>query len=344
MTDPLVQRLDPHVYREVARHLLDTPTYEWILSGSGDGSLSENEVAFGRRRLRNRVLVDVSAVRTATTILGAPVSAPVMVGPMGMQRAVHPEGELAMAGGAARAESLLVVAVNATTSIDDIASAAPELPLWFQVYNWDDREALAGVIGRAEAAGCRAIVPLVNTPIGVHHASPKIGFRAPAGVRFAHFETSPGLISSNTWEYLGWLRSVTSLPIVPKGVMSRDDAARAVDAGAAGIIVSNHGGRQLARSISTLDALSDVVAGAGEAEVYLDGGVRTGGDILIALALGARAVMVGRPAMWGLAVGGADGVARVLDVLREELAEDAGLCGVTDVSAVPRDVVVSAAG
>ncbi len=343
MTDPLLSRLDPRSFGDIARHVLDGPTFEWIRSGSGAEFGGDNEAAFGRRRLRPRVLVDVSAVRTATTVLGAPVAAPVMVGPMGLQRAVHADGELAMAEGTARAGSLLVVAVNSTTSIEDIASTAPDLPLWFQLYNWDDRDALAGVIARAEAAGCRAIVPLVNTPLGVNHTSPRLGFRLPAGARFAHFETSPGLLATNTWEYLAWLRSVTSLPIVPKGIMTGDDAARAADAGAAAIIVSNHGGRQLARSISTLDALSDVVEGAGGLEVYLDGGVRSGGDVLIALALGARAVLVGRPVMWGMALGGADGVARVLDTFREELAEDAGMCGIADVGAVPRDLVVDAA-
>jgi 4-hydroxymandelate oxidase len=267
-----------------------------------------------------------------------------MVAPIGLQRAAHPDGELAMAVGASQAGSLLTVAVNATTSIEEIAAAAPDLPLWFQLYNWDDRDALAAVIGRAEAAGCKAIVPLVNTPIGVNHTSPQIGFRLPAGARFAHFDTSPGLIASNTWEYISWLRSVTSLPIVPKGVMSAGDASRAVDAGAAALIVSNHGGRQLERSVATLDALADVVAGARGAEVYLDGGVRRGGDILVALALGARAVMVGRPVMWGLAVGGAEGVARVLDGFRTELADDAGLCGLADATAVPRDLVADVTG
>ena len=323
---------------------MDTPTFEWIRSGSGSEFGGDNEAAFARRRLRPSVLVDVSDVRTETTVLGASVSVPVMVGPMGLQRAVHPDGELAMAAGAARAGSLFIVAVNATTSIEEIAAAQPTLPLWFQLYNWDDRDALVGVIARAEAAGCRAIVPLVNTPIGVNHTSAKIGFRLPAGAKFAHFESSPGLIASNTWEYLAWLRSVTSLPIVPKGIMTAADAARAVDAGVAGIIVSNHGGRQLARSISTLDALADVVQGAGGAEVYLDGGVRSGGDVLIALALGARAVLVGRPVMWGMALGGADGVARVLDDLRIGLAEDAGMCGIADIAAVPRDLVVDAIG
>lgn len=339
MTDALLARLDPSDYREVARLVLDTPTFEWIRSGSGPDFDGDNEIAFRRHRLRPRVLVDVTDVRTATTVLDAEVASPVLIGPMGLLKAVHPDGELAMAAGAAAAGSLYIVAVNATTSVEDIAAAQPGLPLWFQMYNWDDPDALAGVIGRAEAAGCRAIVPLVNTPLGASHTSTRIGFRLPAGARFAHFETSPGLVPSNTWDYLRWLRSVTTLPIVPKGIMTRDDAARAVDAGAAALMVSNHGGRQLGRSIATLDALPDVVAGAAGVEVYLDGGVRSGTDVLIALALGARAVVVGRPAMWGLAVGGGDGVARVLDGLRDALAEDAGMCGIADVADVPADLI-----
>ena len=143
------------------------------------------------------------------------------------------------------------------------------------------------------------------------------------------------MTAANTWEYLDWLRSVTSLPIVPKGIMTRADAARAVEAGVEGIIVSNHGGRQLGRSISTLEALPEVVAGAGGKEVYLDGGVRTGGDILVALALGARAVLVGRPVDVGARGGRRRGVARVLDTLRQELADDAGLCGLVDATAAP---------
>ena len=339
MTDALLARIDPDDYREVARLVLDTPTFEWIRSGSGPDFDGDNETAFRRHRLRPRVLVDVTEVRTATTVLGAEVASPVVIGPMGLLKAVHPQGELAMAAGAAAAGNLYIVAVNATTSIEDIAAAQPGLPLWFQLYNWDDPDALAGVIGRAEAAGCRAIVPLVNTPLGASHTSARIGFRLPAGARFAHFETSPGLVPSNTWDYLRWLRSVTSLPIVPKVIMTRDDAARAVDAGADALMVSNHGGRQLGRSIATLDALPEVVAGAAGVEVYLDGGVRSGTDVLIALALGARAVVVGRPVMWGLAVGGGDGVTRVLDGLREALAEDAGMCGIADVADVPADLI-----
>lgn len=344
MPDSLVARLDPHDYAAIARYVLSAPVWHWIQSGAGAESASDNEAAFTRRRLRPRVLVDVSIVNVATSVLGSRLDLPVIIAPMGLQKAAHPDGELAMADGAARAGSLLCVAVNAHTSVEDIAAAQPNLPLWFQLYNWGDRDALATVIGRAESAGCKAIVPLVNTAVDVNHSPPQIGFRPPPGASFAHFDTGYDNTSSNTWEYLDWLRSVTSLPIVPKGIMTGDDAARAVDRGAAGIIVSNHGGRQLPRSISTLDALADVVAGAGgRAEVYMDGGVRTGTDVLIALGLGARAVFVGRPAMWGLAVGGAEGVSRVLDTLRDELAADAGLCGITEIGAVPADTVVGVA-
>ena len=277
MTDPLVARLASARLPRGRPHVIDAPTYEWIRSGSGDGFDGDNEAAFRRRRLRPRVLVDVSAVSTATTVLGAPIAAPVMIGPMGLQRAVHPDGELAMADGAARAGSLLVVAVNATTSIEDIAAAAAGPAALVPALQ----------LGRPRCPGRRhrpgrsrrraeAIVPLVNTAVDVNHTSPQIGFRLPADgqvrpLRHARPRTparTPGSTST-------WLRSVTSLPIVPKGIMTGDDAARAVDAGASGIIVSNHGGRQLERSISTLDALAEVVAGAGGVEVYLDGGVRT---------------------------------------------------------------------
>jgi len=339
----LIDRLDPTAFAAVARHLLDRPTYDWIARGSGDEqSLRDNEAAFSRWRLRPRVLVDVSEVRLATTVLGATLRAPIGVAPLGLLKTIHPDGELAMAEGVARAGGLLIVAVNATVSIDDIAAAQPGLPFWLQLYNWADRDALAALVARAEEAGCRAIVPLVNTPVGVSHTPWQVGFRGlPDGVGFAHFASSPDLTSANTWGYLEWLASRTSLPIVPKGVVSGSDAARAVDAGAQGILVSNHGGRQLSRSLATLDALPDVVAGAaGRAEIYLDGGVRNGSDVLIALALGARAVFVGRPAAWGLAVGGADGVARVLDTLRAQLADDAGLCGIPDIASIPPDIVV----
>jgi isopentenyl diphosphate isomerase/L-lactate dehydrogenase-like FMN-dependent dehydrogenase len=344
VSDSLVQRLEPRHYEDVAHRLLPEPIYQWIRSGADDEqSLRDNSEAFRRWRVLPHVLVDVTSVKLETTVLGTPIAFPVMVGPMGIQKAAHGDGELGMAEGAARAGTLMVEAINATVSMADLASAQPKLPTWIQLYNWNDRDALAGAIAKAEEAGVKAIVPLVNTPIGVSHTPWQVGYRLPAGVSFANFTTSPDLEAGNTWEYLEWIASRTSLPVVPKGIVRGDDARRAVDAGAKGILVSNHGGRQLRRSLATIDALPGVVeAVRGQAEVFLDGGVRTGADVLTALALGARAVTIGRPAMWGLVVGGADGVERVLATLKAELADDAGLCGVADVGDIPAGLVVRA--
>ena len=342
MTATLVERLDPRDFEAVARLVLQTPIYEWIRSGSDDEqSLKDNVAAFRRYRLNPRVMVDVSSIDLSTTVQGVPLQFPVMVAPIGIQRAAHPDGELATAAGVADTGALFVEAVNATTSMEDVRARYPDLPFWLQLYNWNDRDALAGMIARAEEAGASGIVPLVNTAIGVSHTPARVGYRLPAGVSFAHFTTSPDLEPGNTWEYLEWMAGRTSLPIIPKGIVRGDDAARAVDAGARGIMVSNHGGRQLSHEISTLDALPNVVAAVrNRAEVYLDGGIRSASDILIALALGARAVTIGRPIAWGLAVGGAEGVTRVLRWFRDELHDEAGLCGISNINDLPSDLVV----
>ena len=338
----LLDRLPVSSFGDVARLVLERPVYEWIRAGAGDEEAAlDNVAAFRRWRLRPHVLVDVSMVSTATDVLGAPLAVPLLVAPMALQRVVDDDGERATARAVAEVGACLIVAVNATTSIEHIRAAAPDATLWFQLYNWDDRDALARVVERAEAAGCRAIVPLVNTPIGVAHTPPEAGFRLPAGLTFGHFEESPGLDARNTWSYIEWLASRTGLPIVPKGILAAADARRAVDSGARAILVSNHGGRQLHRAMATLDALDDIVnAVGGSAEVYLDGGIRNGSDVLTALALGARAVTVGRPVMWGLALGGQAGVRRVLSSIAGELVEDAGLCGVPATAHTPRDIVV----
>ena len=342
MSDRLLDRIPLDSFGDVARLVLETPVYEWIRSGAGDEqSAIDNVAAFRRWRMRPHVLEDVSTVSTAVTLLGTPLEVPLLVAPLALQRVVDEEGEIATARAVAEVGAALIVAVNATTSVEEIRSAAPDATLWFQLYNWDNRDALARVVERAEAAGCRAIVPLVNTPIGVAHTPPRAGFRLPAGLSFGHFEESPGLDAGNTWSYLEWLAARTTLPIVPKGILHPDDARRAVNSGARGIIVSNHGGRQLHRAVATIDALPEIVAAVGEsAEIYLDGGIRSGSDALTALALGARAVTVGRPVMWGLALGGTAGVRRVLRSIAAELAEDAALCGVAAISATPRDIVI----
>lgn len=343
MSDALLDRLDPRHYREVAKLILTKPVIGWV--EAGEGAESDNPGAFARYRLLARVLRDVSAVNTATTVLGAPVRTPIGIAPIGIQKALHPDGEAGMARGAEQAGAILIAPVNSTIPIGEVTAAAPGATVWLQLYNWPDRDALADVIRQAEAAGVKAIVPLVNTPLPASHTPASVGFRLPAGVTLAHGAGSHDLTAKNDWSYISWMAGLTSLPIVPKGIVHPDDALRALDSGAKAILVSNHGNRQVARSVAAIDALPGVAdAVAGRAEVYLDGGVRSGTDALIALALGARAVFVARAACWGLAVGGADGVARVLGSLTAELAEDAGMCGVADIAAVPRELIRTVAG
>jgi 4-hydroxymandelate oxidase len=342
MTDPLVARLDPRHFADVARLVLPAPTAAWVDSGTAPPV--ENEVAFGRYRLRPHALVDVRPLTLETTMLGRPASLPVGIAPIALQRVLHPDGEVATARAAAGLGVPLILAVNSSTPIGEVAAAVPEAELWFQVANWPDRDALAAVVAEARRAGVRAIVPLVNSPVAVPHVGAEVGFRLPPGVSVAHGAGAHGFDAGVDESYLRWLIDQTDLPVVPKGVVRPDDARRLVDAGAAGVIVSNHGGRQLPRTVATIDALEAVTAAVGgRAEVYLDGGIRSGTDVLVALALGARGVFLGRPVAWGLAVGGADGVARVLDRLRAELEADAALCGLTTVASVPHDLVARSA-
>jgi len=346
MTAPLADRLPPDRFEEVARMVLETPTYEYIRGGAGEEiTLAENLAAFRRWRLMPRVLAgDMSAVDLATSALGTPLDVPVMVAPMALHRIADPDGELSTAKAVAAVGSAFVVAANASVAVEEVARANPTANLWLQLYNWKDRQMLARLIARGEEAGVKAIVATVNTPIAASHGKPTTGFRNPPGVSYAHFKEFTGLDGGLDWTYVEWLRSRTSLPVVVKGVLSPADAVSAVESGARGILVSNHGGRQLDRSIATIDALPAVVEAAGEhAEVYLDGGVRRGTDVLIALALGARAVFVGRPVMWGLAVGGADGVAAVLRHIRDELREDMALSGVASVAKLQRSTVARVA-
>jgi len=346
MSDSLVARLSTSDFEQVAQLVLPAPIYGWIASGSEDGqSLVDNAAAFRRWRLNARVLVDVRSVDTSTTVAGTKLAFPLMVAPMGLHRAVHADGELGTAAAVAATGSLFVQAVNATTTMEDVHAAQPGAAWWLQLYNWDDRAALERIIRRAEAAGCSGIVPLVNTTADVSHTPARVGYRPPAGVSLVYSESSSGLDYGLTEEYIEWLAKLTTLPIIPKGIVRGDDALRAVNAGARGIMVSNHGGRQLSHEVSTLDALPGVVAAVGKkVDVVLDGGVRHPSDVLIALALGARAVTLGRPVMYGLAVGGAEGVTRVLEDFKTGVRNEAMLCGVTSMNNLPADLVVRTGG
>lgn len=337
-----------------AKGLLEPAVYDFFAGGADDElTLADNLAAWRRLRLRPHVLRDVGAVSTATTVLGEPLPAPLLVAPMAYHRLAHPDGELATAAGAARAGVPLIASTQATVSLEDTAAAEPQARRWFQLYVDRDRGYAAELVHRAAAAGYRALVLTVDlAAYGNRTRDVRNQFTLPGWLRIANAgdrfsgaqdpvsmasQFDPGL----TPAVIGWLRELEGMPVVVKGVLRGDDAAVCVDAGASGVVVSNHGGRQLDTAVASADALPEVVeAVAGRAEVYVDGGIRRGTDVLKALALGARAVLVGRPVIWGLACGGAAGVQAVLEGLRVELQRAMTLCGAPSVADLTPDLVV----
>jgi isopentenyl diphosphate isomerase/L-lactate dehydrogenase-like FMN-dependent dehydrogenase len=297
-------------------------------------------------------------VTTATTVLGTESSMPLFVAPTAFQRTVHPDGELAMARGAAAVGAAMCLSTFATATIEEVAEAAPDAPRWFQLYWSSDRGFVRDVVQRAEAAGFGAIVLTVDLPrLGRRERDLRTGFEVPEEMPVPAFvalaeasrAVSPEDISwavddTLTWQDLEWLRSVSSLPLLVKGILTAEDAVLAAEAGADGVVVSNHGGRQLDGVAATLDALPEVVDAVGDRlAVLMDGGIRRGTDVVKALALGAEAVLAGRPPLWGLAAGGAEGVQRVLELLQDEIELALALCGCTSPADVTRDHVGRAA-
>ena len=326
----------------LAEEAISPEAWSYIVGGAGDErTLRWNREAFSRYRLRPRVLVDVTSVTTETTVLGTDVSMPVLVAPMAFHQIAHEEGELATAKGAAAAGTLMCVSTVATATPRDIAEAAPGAPRWLQIYVFQDRGVSDGVIEQALEAGFTALVLTADLPVyGIRHREARTGFEAPeddvpaivtarerGGEKEEHH--SLGLLESGLeWNYVAELVERWKVPVLVKGLVTAEDAVLACEYGASGVVVSNHGGRQLDGAIASLEALPEVVAAVGDrAEVYLDGGVRRGSDVAMALALGARAVLVGRPAMYGLALGGAKGVEQVLEILREETENALALLG-----------------
>lgn len=349
-TERLVNVLE---YEAAARTRIPKPLFDFIAGGSEDeSSLRGNRAAFDRWRLLPRVLSGVDSPLLSTTVLGHQVSLPVLVSPMGLHRLAHPGGELASATAAQRAGTIFTLSVAASTAMEDVAAVAGIW--WFQLYLLVDRERSLEHIKRAEDAGASAIVLTVDVPVrGRRESDERNRFEMPAGVTMPNllprdyvgepisYKTLTAWDKTISWQDVDWLARATELPIILKGILSPADARLAADAGAKGIIVSNHGGRQLDSAIASLDALPAIVEAAGDrVEIYLDGGVRRGTDVLKALALGARAVMLGRPVLYGLAVAGEEGVLRVLDLLRHELSVDMVLCGVSELGALNEDLIV----
>ena len=333
---PLVSLDD---YEEAARARLDARTWAFIASGAADElTLRWNREAFERVVLAPRAFEDMSHLDTAVTVLGHRLAAPIMLAPTAVHRLVHPDGELATAR-AARASGVgMVLSSFTSTPIESVAREGPS-PLWFQLY-LQDRGFTAETVQRVAAAGCSALCLTIDTATtGVRNRQVRAGFTFPEGL--PHLQGGRARSAYPvTWKDLAWLRTVTSLPIIPKGVLSPDDAARAVDAGVAAIYVSNHGARNLDTAPATLTVLPRVVDRvAGRVPVLFDGGVRRGTDVLKALAYGASAVLVGRPLLYGLAVDGAAGLANVISILRREFEIAMGLAGRASVAAIGRDAL-----
>lgn len=317
------------------RAVMGRDASEYLAGGADDlRTVRANREAFERVLLRPRRLVDVSRIDTTLTLFGQSLRSPILLAPVGFQQFFHPEGERATARAADRRGHVLIVSSASNASIQEVADSSSVAP-WFQLYPTPDRRITQGLLDRAEAAGCPVLVLTVDTPeIGNRemHASTlqellragKLPMGSYAGLRDGEPINDPSM----TWDMIGWLRQRTPMKVVVKGIVTHEDAALAVDHGADGIIVSNHGGRQLDSGRATLDCLPEVVAAVdGRLPVLLDGGIRRGTDVLKALAWGARAVCIGRPYCWGLGAFGQAGVERCLQILQRELILDLQLCG-----------------
>ncbi len=347
-------------FRRAAAERLPSMAFDYYASGARDEiTLRENREAYDRIKLRYRVLRDISGCSLSTPLLAHELALPVLVAPTAFHRLACDEGERATARAAGAVGTVLILSTLSTTAMEDVVEAAAG-PVWFQLYVYRDRAATADLVKRAEAAGCAAIVLTVDAQVwGVRERDVRNQFALPEGVglpnltadagRVGQVEAGSGLAAYVTrmfdpalsWDDVDWLRGLTRLPVLIKGVVHPDDGRLAAESGAAGVIVSNHGGRQLDTSPATIDALPGVLEGvrAAGAEpaafpVLVDGGIRRGTDVVKALALGADAVCVGRPVLWGLAVDGEAGATRVLALLGEEVRNAMQLCGVTSVEAL----------
>jgi 4-hydroxymandelate oxidase len=345
-------------YEAAAAAVLSADAFDYIAGGVADEvSLRRDRRVFDDLLLRPRMMVDVGRCDTHTTVLSQPVSSPILVAPSGDHGIAHPDGEKATVRGAGHADTLMIVSSGSSFSLEDIAAAATG-PLWFHLGLFRDRGVAARLIERAEASGYRALCLTVDHKVtGLRERNVRNGWVSPPPVNLAGLmEVSTAdwtqgasvarradqvFDRAATWSYLGEIAAMTSLPLVAKGILRGDDAAAAVRHGARAVVVSDHGARQLDTTVSPLDALPEVVAAVGgRAEVYVDGGFRRGTDVIKALALGARAVLVGRPVIYGLAVGGAGGVAAVLRLLRAEFETAMAMCGAAELADITPDLVL----
>jgi len=347
----LAQLVSLREFEARAVQAVEPAAFGYIAGGAWDElSLAENDAAWLRYRLRPRVLVDVSRIDPSTTLLGAAAAFPVAIAPMAVHGLAHPDGEVATARAAAAAGIPFTLSTMSSCSLEDVAEAAPDGTRWFQLYTQTDPGHSRALVERAAAAGYSAVVLTVDLPVmGYRERDRRASFELP--VELGNFRqradievVESTLATSLTWDDRATIRSWSNLPLVLKGILTAEDARLAADHGADAIVVSNHGARQLDRVPAPVDVLEEVIgAVAGRSEVWVDGGVRRGLDIAIALALGARGVLLGRPILWALAAGGQAGVERALAILREEFEITLALLGTPTPAAITRGHVTRAA-
>ena len=329
-----------------ARELLDVAHYDYFAGGAGDEqTIAENAAAWRKLWIRPRVMVDVSSVDTSCTLLGRRLELPVLLAPMAAQRLLHADGEAGAARAAGAAGTVYCLSTRATTDLAEVAAAATG-PLWFQLYVDRDRERTEQVLARAAEHGFDAVLLTVDLPVGGRREREQrhLDVPFPDGVALVshlgydlerRHSAIGGWDAALTWEDVAWIRDASGLPVILKGILCAEDADAALDAGADAIVVSNHGGRQVDGCVPSAVALAEVAAAvAGRVPVLVDGGIRDGADVLRALALGADAVLVGRPYAWGLASGGEAGVKAVLDAFAEDFGRALALAGCPTVAAV----------
>jgi 4-hydroxymandelate oxidase len=356
----MIEPINVFDFEALAREKLSKMAYDYFAGGAYDNvTVRENRAAYDRIALLPRMLRDVSQRDLSVTVLGKRMPLPIMIAPVGFMGLAHADSEIAIASGAGKLGVTTILSTMSSSSLEEVAEAATA-PLWFQLYIYKDRGVTRALVERAEAAGFEALVLTVDTAIqGRREQDIRNRWHLPEGVTVKNLmgsgmeriesdgETS-GLDTyiaalwdtSISWKDVEWLRSITKLPVVLKGILRADDALLAVESGAAGVIVSNHGGRQVDTTPATIEVLPEIVEAAGDKiDILMDGGIRRGADVVKALALGAKAVLVGRPVVWGLSADGEAGVRSVLDVLRLEFDNVMGLCGCTSMNDLTRDLI-----
>jgi 4-hydroxymandelate oxidase len=346
--------VDLDALEQTARRVMRPESWVFCDTGADDEiTVKENVTAWRRLRLRPRMLRDIVEVDTSVTLLGDKVETPIMVAPTGRHHLFHANGERETARGAAAAGALFVMSTSGSTTVEDVAKESAGVTQWFQLYMQPDRDATAVLLDRCVKAGFRALVLTVDqplpgwsprayrTPVAVSEKIRSVNMVGQPVARTAYDAERKGVaMFPLNFRDLEWLVQRAGMPVVVKGVLRGDDALRCIECGVRGVMVSNHGGRHLDTTVTTAEAIAEIAAAVGDkAEVYVDGGIRRGTDIVKALALGARAVLLGRPPLWGLSVAGADGVRAVLHHMHDEMVRAMRLCGAASLAALTPDLV-----